>query len=503
MAAGHYRNPVALVDAGIAVAGELSTLQGFEMLGWFEKKAPIRLKFKVLLLVHAGLAGAGLACTALAVFGNLNGLLLAGLAAAVFLMTIATVMISGARICTPYVNTVVRMEALAAGDISSPIQYVEYEDCVGRMTKAMAAFRDNAADVKRNAQVQEQVVSVLTNALQALARSELDCQIREALPEAYDSLREDFNQAVALLADAISSVGDTASSVLTGASEIHAASDDLSHRNEQQAASLEETSAAMNQVTQSVNAAAQAAVIAQRSIESAHREAAEGGGVVKRAVEAMSGIQHSAEQIGQIVGVIDGIAFQTNLLALNAGVEAARAGDAGKGFAVVANEVRALAQRSADAAKDIAQLIAISNGQVSSGVQLVGETGGLLERMVGQVGDISTQVSEIASSAQQQAASLQHVASAVGDLDRLTQQNAAMVEQATAAARSLKDEAGELSRVVGRFSTGAKGARPAGRDENPGHRPAQPARPRPAPVRPTQGGAALRLAEPSDDWSEF
>jgi methyl-accepting chemotaxis protein len=304
--------------------------------------------------------------------------------------------------------------------------------------------------------------------------------------------------------------------VLNGANEIHSASNDLSNRNEQQAATLEETAAAMNQVTEGVRESARSAHDVQKSITEAHEEATEGGIVVSRAVEAMAAIERSAQEINQIIGVIDGIAFQTNLLALNAGVEAARAGDAGKGFAVVANEVRALAQRSADAAKEIKALITTSSEQVAGGVMLVRETGTLLGKIVQRVGDITGQVGEIASNANIQADGLEMVNTAVGEMDRVTQQNAAMVEQATAAARSLADEARELNTVVSRFQAGSSGHSSAvsrGADaEIPFVRPASRPAPRPAASAPSysavpmvQGNLAIKpQAETStDDWSEF
>jgi methyl-accepting chemotaxis protein len=212
---------------------------------------------------------------------------------------------------------------------------------------------------------------------------------------------------------------------------------------------------------------------------------------------AMAGIEQSAQEISQIINVIDSISFQTNLLALNAGVEAARAGDAGKGFAVVANEVRALAQRSADAAKDIKVLITASAQQVSGGVALVGETGTLLETIVGRVGEINERIGEIASSTKNQAVNLQQVNSAVGDMDRMTQQNAAMVEESTAAARSLADEANELSGLVGQFRTGAQSGSTIAF-------PAANARRKSAPAPARRGNLALKAPPPSgDDWTEF
>jgi methyl-accepting chemotaxis protein len=394
------------------------------------------------------------------------------------------------------------MEALANGDTTTPFAYPDYKDCVGRMNRAMVTFRDNRLDIHKAQVEQETVVTELRSALGALGSNRLNCQIEKELPGAYEELRTDFNRAVASLAEALHSVNQTAHAVLTGADEISSASNDLGQRNEQQAASVEETSIALNEVTQGIQTMAISAIEAQKSIAQAHDEAAGGGAVVDRAVDAMSAIARSAEQISQIIGLIDGIAFQTNLLALNAGVEAARAGDAGKGFAVVATEVRGLAQRSADAARDIRALISTSGEQVASGVEMVGRAGTALSGIVTRVGEINNLISEIARNAQTQAVSLQQVNSAVADVDRVTQQNAAMVEQATAAARSLSREAGGLVEVVGQFDVGA-------------HRPATGAKPRsfmlttpvpkqaPAPRYASFGNAALKVSAIEDDWADF
>ncbi|MDR3460749.1 MAG: methyl-accepting chemotaxis protein, partial [Beijerinckiaceae bacterium] len=235
------------------------------------------------------------------------------------------------------------------------------------------------------------------------------------------------------------------------------------------------------------------------------QDAKKSAGVVRQAVEAMDGIAESSRKITQIIGVIDEIAFQTNLLALNAGVEAARAGDAGRGFAVVASEVRALAQRSAEAAKEIKGLISASSTQVDQGVKLVDETGKSLERIMTQVGEINTVVAEIAAGAKEQAQGIEEVNTAITQMDQMTQQNAAMVEESTAASHHLSQEATQLAALVGQFKTGGgdnlrralKQAAPhAFRGKAPAAKP--PARaPQPAPRSPKTAAGG------GDGWDEF
>jgi methyl-accepting chemotaxis protein len=249
----------------------------------------------------------------------------------------------------------------------------------------------------------------------------------------------------------MATISSTTDGIDNGADEISHAAGNLSRRTEHQAASLEETAAALDEITATVRKTAGVAREASQVVTETRSQAETSGTVVQDAVRAMSAIETSAGEIGQIIGVIDEIAFQTNLLALNAGVEAARAGDAGKGFAVVASEVRALAQRSADAAKEIKALIAASATNVGQGVDLVGRTGKALSSIVQQVVRIDQLVSEIASSAQEQALGLSEVNTAVNEMDQVVQQNAAMVEESTAATMALKNEASELARMVGRF----------------------------------------------------
>jgi methyl-accepting chemotaxis protein len=502
------------------------------MLDWFEKEAPIREKFRALLFVLSACGALGVLGVALLAFGVVNSTIAIGLSVLGLLGIIMTISTTSDRICTPYVSMVERMEAMAQGDFSSPVHYTEYRDCVGRMARCVLSWRDRANAGAESRAAQAMIVEKLSAALKQMAANQLDCIIREPFPAGHDELRQDFNAAATSLAQALESVRASAAGVLNGATEIHTASNDLSSRNEQQAATLEETAAAMNQVTEGVKESAKNANEVQKSITEAHQEATEGGMVVTRAIEAMAAIERSAQEINQIIGVIDGIAFQTNLLALNAGVEAARAGDAGKGFAVVANEVRALAQRSADAAKDIKALITTSTEQVSGGVGLVRETGTLLGRIVERVGEITSLVSDIANNANVQAAGLDMVNNAVGEMDRVTQQNAAMVEQSTAAARSLADEARELNSVVSRFRTGlayggshyapaasyspaqSGGGAQSNSDAVPFIRSSQRSAPRApagrtafAPQVPaTMGNLALKpsaSSAPAEDWSEF
>jgi Methyl-accepting chemotaxis protein len=342
----------------------------------------------------------------------------------------------------------------------------------------------------------EITLETLSSVLAKVANGDLTARVND-LPVEFRQVQNDLSAMSDSIAQTLGTVAKASGQVHVGASEIRSASDDLSRRTETQAAALEESAAALNQLTKGVQAAAQGAGEVNRSVTQAEAEAREGGQVVDDAVIAMDGIQKSAQEIGSFVNVIDSIAFQTNLLALNAGVEAARAGDAGKGFAVVATEVRALAQRSAEAAQSIKTLINDSDDQVQRGVNLVGRTGEVFRRIADRVSSIAGLASEISSQAQEQAIQLSQVNDAVNDMDRMTQQNAAMVEEATAAARNLSHQAEELSKLVQMFrlpSTPRSAIEP-----QPVIR-AQPARPQ------TAGALALKVdASPvSDhDWSEF
>lgn len=301
------------------------------------------------------------------------------------------------------------------------------------------------------------VLTAMSSAIAKLAQKDLTSRITDDLPAAYVGLQREFNSAVEQFEAALQHVVASAASMVSGTGEISTAADDLSKRTEQQAASLEETAAALEEITMTVKKTASESSHARDTVASAQGAAEASREVVRHAVDAMAEIENSSKEIAKIIGVIDEIAFQTNLLALNAGVEAARAGDAGRGFAVVASEVRALAQRSAEAAKQIKALISRSSDQVQHGVRFVSDSGKTLEQIISHVISINDMVLSIAHAAEQQAAGLAQVNIAITDLDRNTQQNAAMVEETTAACHTLSGQTSELSRLVGEFKLGQHG----------------------------------------------
>ncbi|MCV6594168.1 MAG: methyl-accepting chemotaxis protein [Silicimonas sp.] len=315
-----------------------------------------------------------------------------------------------------------------------------------------AAREKEDADRRTRAEEQSKVVDALAKGLQKLSEGNLDTSIDHAFPEAYEGLRVDFNKTVSSLSGLIREIAGSIETINSSSQEVASASDDLARRTERSAATLEETSAAVEEFSVSVRSAADGATQANVVTTEASQKASESREVVTGATDAMGEIEESSREISKISDVIDEIAFQTNLLALNAGVEAARAGDAGKGFAVVASEVRALAQRSAGAAKEINSLIAQSNSQVENGARLVGTAGRALNDIIAAVTQIAGNVEAIATSSQEQAAGIQEVNTAVSDLDRTMQQNAAMTEETTAATQILSTEAERLNRLISEFT---------------------------------------------------
>lgn len=359
-------------------------------------------------------------------------------------------------------NSVTRLadttDRLAAGDNDIVITGAEDTHELGRMARALHIFRDAQIErseaSKERAVLREQqdtVVNTMKSELAHLAKGDLTAHINQNFAPEYEELRSNFNAAISELQATILRVADSSERIGSTATDTNSATADLSQRTENQAATLEETAAALDELTASVKSAAEHAKSVNSSVARARAEATKNGEIVAQAVSAMGEIEQSSNQITQVIGVIDDIAFQTNLLALNAGVEAARAGDSGKGFAVVASEVRALAQRSADAAKEISGLIENSSRHVKQGTQLVGNAGDALSEIITQVNDISSMTSQIATSAEEQAIGLSEINIGVNQLDQVTQQNAAMVQDSITRGDELASETTKLSALIRQF----------------------------------------------------
>ena len=296
-----------------------------------------------------------------------------------------------------------------------------------------------------------EAVQIAQNVAAGDLRSKITVQRHDEMGELLEALQQ-MNRSLARI---VGEVRHGSDSIATGSQQIASGNADLSQRTEEQASNLQETAASMEQLTATVKHNAETATQANQLVGSASEAAAEGGAVMNRMVQTMQEISGSSHKIAEIIGTIDGIAFQTNILALNAAVEAARAGEAGRGFAVVAGEVRALAQRSAEAAKEIKSLISHSVKQVEAGSSLVGDAGRSMENIVTQVRRVSDMINEISAASVEQSQGISQVGDAVTQLDEVTQQNAALVEQSAAAAESLRHQAGRLAQMVGTFKLNA------------------------------------------------
>ena len=415
-------------------------------------------------------------------------LLLAAGAAAAMAAT-ANMLFAHFRVSSPIKQMTDAMVALAGGDLQAQNPGKGRRDEIGEMAKAVEVFRANAVEREnlaaaarrerqeaqrrereesdrlaaemregeRQAQtearrlaeqheIERAVVSEVGAALERLAARDLTYRLTGRLPDAYAKLQSDFNAAASALEQAMTDVVDGSQAIGAMSGEIAVGADELARRTEQQAATIEETAAAMEELAVTVRASAEGAGRAAEIVRRAKDDAEQGGVVVAEAVAAMGSIKKSSRDIGGVVDLIEQIAFQTNLLALNASVEAARAGEAGRGFAVVASEVRALSQRSAEAAKEINALISSSSAQVVQGVELVGRTGGVLERMIAQVQEIDRLIDNMATASGEQALTLSEVGKAITTLDHTTQKNATMVDQTSAATRALDSKGNELLR---------------------------------------------------------
>jgi methyl-accepting chemotaxis protein len=342
---------------------------------------------------------------------------------------------------------------------------------------------------------QQSVVESLSVGMRDISNGDLTTRLNVPFAPEYEQLRTDFNDALENLTRAMRNISAETGAMHHETSEIVKAADEMSVRTERQAMTLQETASSLDELTTNITQTANGAAKANQVVSEARTRAEQSGSVVDEAENAMAQIAASSKEIVKVISVIDDISFQTNLLALNAGVEAARAGEAGRGFAVVATEVRALAQRCANAAAEINQLISVSGQHVSRGVELVGVTGETLKKIVNSISDISGYIAEIAEAGKEQSIGLAQVNTAVNQIDHVTQQNAAMFEETTSASHALAQRANSLSETIGHFQIG----------KTETMRPASPKKLRSARAPAVRGNLAMAQAPKSDpnDWEDF
>jgi PAS domain S-box-containing protein len=331
--------------------------------------------------------------------------------------------------------------AVSKGDLSQRLETSNKDGFYRTMSEGINTLTDTM----------HAVVTDLGDVLGALARGDLTRRITKSYQGAFETVKSDVNTTSERLAEIVSRIGGATEAINHASAEVSAGSADLAERTEQQASSLEETAASMEQLSATVRTSAETSRRANQMVGDARQAAERGGVVAGSAIEAMKRIAEASRQITEIIGVSDEIAFQTNLLALNAAVEAARAGDAGKGFAVVAQEVRVLAQRSAQASKEIKTLILNSDHQVQNGVELVKKAGDSLTGIAQGVQQVATLIGDIAVASTEQASALDEINTAVASMDEMTQKNAALVEETSAAAQAMAQQAHELSTMMAFF----------------------------------------------------
>ncbi len=389
--------------------------------------------------------------------------------------------------------------AAAAGDFSGRINVERYDGFFQQLGELLNELLATS----------EQGLTDIAGVMRELAEGNLTASIEREYDGLFGQVKQDVNLTMENLAEMVSRIRNGAETIRASAREIARGNTDLSQRTEEQAASLEETASSMEEMTSTVRSTTESANHARELASGARDKSEQGGQVVSQAVAAMGEINKSSKQIAEIIGVIDEIAFQTNLLALNAAVEAARAGEQGRGFAVVAAEVRSLAQRSAQAAKEIKNLIKDSVDKVEQGSRLVDASGETLNEIVEAFRQVSDLVSEIASASQEQSVGIDEVNKAITQLDQVTQQNAALVEEAAASSETLDTQASSLAELMGFFDVGQAQLEPAARRQEPAPR-TQPAR-QTAPSRRERTRLTDKRASTAqpgglgqgDDWEEF
>lgn len=347
------------------------------------------------------------------------------------------------------------LSEVANGDFGMRIGDITRDDDIGAIARDIdfvtARIENALVEQQTTADRADQAIAALGAGLRRMSAGDFSGPIAEQLDETYEGLRANFNATQDNLSSLIAQVIDSSMLIHGRSSHIHTSSGELSNRTETQAATLEQTAAAIEEMTNNVGIAAQNARSVEVAVQKVRNDVESSDHIVQQAAAAMREIDDSSNQISVIIGMIDDITFQTNLLALNAGIEAARAGEAGLGFAVVAAEVRALAQRSTEAAQEIKELVTRSNGNVQNGVGHVDAVGSALANLVRQVGDVSKLVAEIASGAAEQADGLREINTGVAQLDKVTQQNASMVVEASSAAADMNSEAERLQQIVSNF----------------------------------------------------